>query len=161
VYTVGLTPDHKNKKVEDYRVYRKTEKSIDAHIGSRLRLRRLMLGISQESLGERLSVTFQQIQKYEKGTNRVSASRLYEMAQIFDVPINYFFDGLEDWEDGLGTQGGMQESAAPSVSPYLTFVSSAEGLQLNRAFLDIGSATLRRDLLTLITDLSKAIPMRR
>lgn len=139
---------------------RKTEKSIDAHIGSRLRLRRLMLGISQESLGERLSVTFQQIQKYEKGTNRVSASRLYEMAQIFDVPIDYFFDGLTGEEDHLQPQG-MQESEAPSVSPYLAFVSSAEGLQLNQAFLDIGSAALRRDLLTLITDLSKAIPMRR
>lgn len=120
-----------------------------------------MLGISQESLGERLSVTFQQIQKYEKGTNRVSASRLYEMAQIFDVPIHYFYDGLLDEEDQLGIQGGMRESEAPSVSPYLAFVSSAEGLQLNRAFLDIGSAALRRDLLTLITDLSKAIPMRR
>jgi transcriptional regulator with XRE-family HTH domain len=141
-------------------VSRKTEKSIDAHIGSRLRLRRLMLGISQESLGERLSVTFQQIQKYEKGTNRVSASRLYEMAQIFDVPIDYFFDGLTGEEDHLQPQG-MQESEAPSVSPYLAFVSSAEGLQLNQAFLDIGSAALRRDLLTLITDLSKAIPMRR
>jgi transcriptional regulator with XRE-family HTH domain len=119
-----------------------------------------MLGISQESLGERLSVTFQQIQKYEKGTNRVSASRLYEMAQIFDVPIDYFFDGLTGEEDHLQPQG-MQESEAPSVSPYLAFVSSAEGLQLNQAFLDIGSAALRRDLLTLITDLSKAIPMRR
>ena len=136
------------------------EKSIDAHIGSRLRLRRLMRGISQESLGELLSVTFQQVQKYEKGTNRVSASRLYEMAQILDVPIDYFFDGLTDDMSGLRPEG-MQESDTPSVSPYLAFVSSAEGLQLNQAFLDIGSAALRRDLLTLITDLSKALPMRR
>lgn len=139
---------------------RTKEKSIDAHIGSRLRLRRLMRGISQESLGELLSVTFQQVQKYEKGTNRVSASRLYEMAQILDVPIDYFFDGLTDDLSGLHPEG-MQESDTPSVSPYLAFVSSAEGLQLNQAFLDIGSAALRRDLLTLITDLSKALPMRR
>lgn len=139
---------------------RTKEKSIDAHIGSRLRLRRLMRGISQESLGELLSVTFQQLQKYEKGTNRVSASRLYEMAQILDVPIDYFFDGLTDDMSGLRPEG-MQESDTPSVSPYLAFVSSAEGLQLNQAFLDIGSAALRRDLLTLITDLSKALPMRR
>lgn len=139
---------------------RTKEKSIDAHIGSRLRLRRLMRGISQESLGELLSVTFQQVQKYEKGTNRVSASRLYEMAQILDVPIDYFFDGLTDDMSGLRPEG-MQESDTPSVSPYLAFVSSAEGLQLNQAFLDIGSAALRRDLLTLITDLSKALPMRR
>ena len=69
---------------------RKSNSELDAYIGARLRMRRLMLGMSQEALGEKLSLTFQQIQKYEKGTNRVSASRLYELAQALDVPVQYF-----------------------------------------------------------------------
>ena len=75
-------------------MHRKSNSELDTYIGARLRMRRLMLGMSQEALGEKLSLTFQQIQKYEKGTNRVSASRLYELAQALDVPVQYFFDGI-------------------------------------------------------------------
>src|SRR3712207_3922396 len=67
---------------------------IDAHVGSRLRLRRLLLGVSQERLGDALGLTFQQIQKYERGANRIGASRLYDLARAFDVPIGYFFDAM-------------------------------------------------------------------
>jgi transcriptional regulator with XRE-family HTH domain len=145
------------------------EKAIDAHIGSRLRLRRLMLSMSQEALGESLSVTFQQIQKYEKGTNRISASRLFYIASILDVPMSYFFSGLVDSDDDNNEPMGLSEGGAsgsgaeplPYVSPYLAFVSSAEGIQLNQAFIGIGSANVRRDIVTLVSDLAQAMPMRR
>lgn len=142
-----------------------SEKLVDAHIGSRLRLRRLMLGMSQEALGESLSVTFQQVQKYEKGTNRISASRLYYIASIFDVPLSYFFSGLApsetDSQQPMGMAEGTTVEALPYVSPYLAFVSSAEGVQLNQAFIGIGSANVRRDIVTLVCDLAQAMPMRR
>ncbi len=145
------------------------EKAIDAHIGSRLRLRRLMLSMSQEALGESLSVTFQQIQKYEKGTNRISASRLFYIASILDVPMSYFFSGLVETGDDSDEPMGLSEGGAtgtgseplPYVSPYLAFVSSAEGIQLNQAFIGIGSANVRRDIVTLVSDLAQAMPMRR
>ena len=73
---------------------RKNNSELDPNIGDRLRMRRLMLGMGQEALSEELSLTFQQIQKYQKGTNWVSASRLYELAQALDVPVQYFFDGI-------------------------------------------------------------------
>ena len=76
---------------------KKRPNPIDVHVGSRIRLRRTMLGMSQEKLGESLGITFQQIQKYEKGTNRVSCSRLYEISQILDVPITYFFSASGEW----------------------------------------------------------------
>lgn len=68
--------------------------AIDRHVGERLRLRRLELGISQQDLGEHLRITFQQVQKYEKGTNRIAASRLFEIAYALDVPVGYFYEGL-------------------------------------------------------------------
>ncbi len=141
---------------------RKKEMMIDAHIGARLRLRRLMLGMSQEALGERLSLTFQQVQKYEKGTNRIVASRLYELARVLDVPVQYFFDGLEDDTTQPPTTGMSEDIAkAPqpnaesaSVAPYLNFVSSNDGLQLNRAFLQIESEAVRRNIISMIQSIA-------
>ncbi len=74
---------------------------VDVHVGTRIRLRRTLLGMSQEKLGEAVDLTFQQIQKYEKGTNRVSASRLYQFVQVLDVPVSFFFDGLDARGNGL------------------------------------------------------------
>jgi transcriptional regulator with XRE-family HTH domain len=71
---------------------KKQPSSIDAHVGSRVRLRRMLIGMSQEKLGELLGLTFQQVQKYEKGANRIGASRLYDISQILAVPVSYFFD---------------------------------------------------------------------
>ncbi len=129
---------------------------IDSHIGSRLRLRRLMLGMSQEVLGEKLSLTFQQVQKYEKGTNRVSASRLYELSLLLDVPVQYFFEGL----DGMGSEEteGVGEIDSDNVTTigagvptgsYLNFVSSSEGFKLNRAFLKIQDSRVRNSIIDL------------
>jgi len=78
---------------------RKKHQAVDAFIGARVRLRRLMLGMSQEELSNQLGVTFQQIQKYEKGVNRISASRLFELSHALDVPVQFFFDGLDEPTD--------------------------------------------------------------
>jgi transcriptional regulator with XRE-family HTH domain len=115
----------------------------DAYVGSRLRLRRKMLGLSQEKLGEKLGITFQQIQKYEKGTNRVGASRLQAISAALDVPVSYFFpDTGRD-----GRTAGMQEEGTTFM---MDFMSTSEGLELSRAFVKIRSAKLRRKVLELV-----------
>jgi transcriptional regulator with XRE-family HTH domain len=131
---------------------RKKEQTIDAYIGARVRLRRLMLGMSQESLGGQLSLTFQQIQKYEKGVNRISASRLYALARALSVPVNYFFEGLSN-PDLPSDYDSLQE--ANTVSPYLDFVSSGEGVQLNKAFLKIEDDVTRRKILAIVEDIAR------
>ena len=111
-----------------------------------------MLGMSQESLGGQLSLTFQQIQKYEKGINRISASRLYALARALSVPVNYFFEGLSK-PDLSSDYDSLQE--ANTVSPYLDFVSSGEGVQLNKAFLKIEDYVTRRKILTIVGDIAR------
>src|ERR1051325_9669588 len=102
---------------------KKKPNPIDIHVGSRIRLRRTMLGMSQEKLGESLGITFQQIQKYEKGTNRVGASRLQNISSILNVPVSFFF------EDAPGDQSGQSGMAEASSSNYVVdFLSSSEGL---------------------------------
>ena len=114
---------------------RKKERTLDAYIGARVRMRRLMLNMSQEVLSGQLGVTFQQVQKYEKGLNRISASRLFELAQALRVPVGYFYDGLDE-ADGVaranGSGDGMQDN--PPVSPLMEFMSSGAGVELNQAF---------------------------
>ncbi|MGQ3211370.1 helix-turn-helix domain-containing protein [Shinella sp.] len=127
---------------------KKTPNPIDIFVGSRVRLRRLMVGMSQEALADRLGVTFQQVQKYEKGTNRISASRLQAIADVFRVPPSFFF---QDDENAIPTAGVAHETGDVS-----TFVSSKEGLDLNRAFLKIGDTGVRKSIIALATALSKA-----
>ena len=111
---------------------------IDIHVGARVRLRRMMLGMSQEKLGDGLGISFQQVQKYEKGTNRVSASRLQQMARILSVPIPFFF------ENAPGESAEQPTSTERISNDYaFEFLSSAEGLQLNRAFVRIKDSKLR------------------
>ena len=123
---------------------------IDAHVGTRVRLRRMLLGMSQEKLGENLGITFQQIQKYEKGTNRVGASRLQAIASIFHVPVGFFFEGLPG-EEAAGAKGFAEDA---STSLAIEFCSSAEGLQLNRAFVRISDPKIRRRIIDLVKTLS-------
>lgn len=129
---------------------KKKPNPIDIHVGSRIRLRRTMLGMSQEKLGESLGITFQQIQKYEKGTNRVGASRLQNISGILNVPVSFFF------EDAPGDQGvtptGMAE--ANSSNYVVDFLSSSEGLQLNRAFVKITDPKVRRRIVDLVKALA-------
>lgn len=128
---------------------KKKPNPIDIHVGSRIRLRRTMLGMSQEKLGESLGITFQQIQKYEKGTNRVGASRLQNISSILNVPVSFFFEDVPG-EGGAGS--GMSES--PSSNYVVDFLSSSEGLQLNRAFVKISDPKVRRKLVDLVKALA-------
>src|SRR5258708_39473637 len=100
----------------------KVPNPIDKHVGSRLRMRRMMLGMTQEKLGEAFGLTFQQVQKYEKGTNRISASRLQQAAQILDVSVPFFFEGAPG--------GHKIGDDAPSPAYVNEFVSSEDGLRL-------------------------------
>lgn len=128
---------------------KKVPNPIDIHVGSRIRLRRTMIGMSQEKLGDSLGITFQQIQKYEKGSNRVGASRLQNLAGILNVPVSFFF------EDAPGSDavvpGGLEET---STSYVVNFLSSSEGLQLNRAFVKISDPKVRRRLIDLVKTLA-------
>lgn len=129
---------------------KKKPNPIDIHVGSRIRLRRNMLSMSQEKLGESLGITFQQIQKYEKGTNRVGASRLQAIASILGVPVSFFF---EDAPDTPALQGaGFREDN--STNYVVDFLNSSEGLQLNRAFVKISDAKVRRRVVDLVKALA-------
>ena len=129
---------------------KKKPNPIDIHVGSRVRLRRTMLGMSQEKLGEALGITFQQIQKYEKGTNRVGASRLQNISTILNVPVSFFFEDAPS--DPSTGQPGMAE--ANSSNYVVDFLSSSEGLQLNRAFIKIPDPKVRRKLVDLVKSLA-------
>ncbi|NMD07377.1 MAG: helix-turn-helix transcriptional regulator [Phyllobacteriaceae bacterium] len=111
---------------------------IDVHVGTRIRMRRQLINMSQERLGELLGITFQQVQKYEKGANRISASRLFYAAKTLGVPINFFFEGLP----GLEGEGGMKEGAQPDE--FLAALMTAEGIQLAKAFRDATSPHKRK-----------------
>lgn len=120
---------------------------IDVHVGGRVRLRRMMLGMSQEKLGEQLGITFQQIQKYEKGTNRIGASRLQNIAAVLTVPVGFFFDGAPGPNDAVAED-------SKSGSYVVDFLSSSEGLQLNRAFVRIPDPRVRRRVVDLVRALA-------
>lgn len=128
---------------------KKTPNPIDVHVGSRIRLRRTMLGMSQEKLGESLGITFQQVQKYEKGTNRVGASRLQNIADILSVPAAFFFEDAPG--EGAVETDGMAEAATTYV---VNFLSSSEGLQLNRSFVKISDPKVRRRIIDLVKALA-------
>ncbi len=130
---------------------KKVPNPIDVHVGSRVRLRRMLVGMSQEKLGEMLGLTFQQIQKYEKGANRIGASRLYQIAQILGVSVQFFFDDMPREHTIERSEGLSEADPAPFV---MDFVSSAEGLQLNRSYTRIGDAQVRKRLLELVKSLS-------
>jgi transcriptional regulator with XRE-family HTH domain len=129
---------------------KKQPNPIDIHVGSRVRLRRTMQGMSQEKLGESLGITFQQIQKYEKGANRIGASRLQNISVVLNTPISFFFEDAPN--DAGDSVGGLQESGSSSY--VVDFLSSSEGLQLNRAFIKIRDATVRRRIIDLVKALA-------
>jgi transcriptional regulator with XRE-family HTH domain len=126
---------------------KKAANHVDRHVGTRVRVRRLMMGLSQEKLGEALGLTFQQVQKYEKGTNRIGASRLHQIAQFLKVDIAYFFEGLagERHSAGFGEEG---------TSYLMDFLSTSDGLQLNRAFARIKDPRVKRRLIALVNALA-------
>jgi len=123
---------------------------VDAQVGSRVRLRRMLIGMSQERLGELLGLTFQQVQKYEKGVNRIGAGRLFDVARILGVPIDYFYENVSSQ---LGGSRGFSESE--DSPPVMEFVSSGEGLQLSLAFMRIKDAKVRKRVLDLVKSLAE------
>lgn len=125
---------------------KKQPNPIDIHVGSRVRLRRMMLSMSQEKLGESLGITFQQIQKYEKGTNRIGASRLQNIARVLQVPVSFFFEDAP----GGGTADGKGMPEPQQTSYVVDFLSSSEGIQLNKAFVRIKDTRLRRRIIDLV-----------
>jgi transcriptional regulator with XRE-family HTH domain len=128
---------------------------IDAHVGGQVRLRRMMMGMSQEWLGEQMGLTFQQIQKYEKGVNRIGASRLWVLAKVLKVSIDFFYEGLA--VDGSGAAlTGMAEQ--PSEKYVVEFLNSREGLELNRAFSKITDHKVRRSIVDLVRSLAGELP---
>ena len=129
---------------------RRIPNPIDVHVGNRVRMRRMLIGLSQEKLGERLGLTFQQVQKYEKGSNRVSASRLYQMSQILGVPVQFFFDDVT----GAETDGGGRLAEGSGTGEIMDFLNSSEGIQLNRAFNEISSTTIRRRVIELVKSIA-------
>ena len=128
---------------------RKAPNPIDIHVGSRIRLRRVLINMSQEKLGEQLGITFQQVHKYEKGTNRVGASRLYRISQVLGVPVSFFF---EDIAGESHAESGFAETQSERY--VVDFISSAEGLQLNKAFLRISDPRVRRKVVELVQAVS-------
>ncbi len=125
---------------------KKLPNPIDAHVGSRVRLRRMLVGMSQEKLGSELGLTFQQVQKYEKGTNRIGASRLYQIARILGVNVQFFYDDMAA-SSASGPSGFGESDGAEHV---MEFVGSSEGLSLNRAYTRIKDPGLRRRILDLV-----------
>ena len=125
---------------------------VDTHVGSRVRLRRMLLGMSQERLGDSMGLTFQQVQKYEKGVNRIGASRLFQISKILDVPVQFFFEEAPHIDGNGGAVRGMAE--ADSETFILEFLNSREGLELNRAFVKIGDAKVRKSVVDLVRALS-------
>lgn len=126
---------------------------IDVHVGSRVRLRRMSLGMSQERLGRHLGLTFQQVQKYEKGVNRIGASRLYAIARVLDAPVQFFFEDMPDSAvAGLpsAAEAEVEAAEAGGAIRIADFVSSAEGLELNRSFQRITDQATRRRLAELV-----------
>ena len=132
-------------------VVKKAPNVIDKYVGGRVRMRRKMLGMSQEKLGDGLGLTFQQVQKYEKGTNRIGASRLQHISQLLQVPVPFFFEGaprLPGESTGIGP--------APSPAYVFNFLATTDGLALTKAFMQIKQTSMRRRIVNLVQEIAGA-----
>lgn len=133
-------------------IAKKAPNPIDKHVGSRVRMRRMLLGMSQEKLGDALGLTFQQVQKYEKGTNRIGASRLQQISIILQESVSFFFEGAPTVPSG----GTRHEStgSAPSAAFVSDFLATSDGLALTRAFTRISDSKLRRRIVDLVEQIA-------
>ena len=127
-------------------MFQKSPSPVDKHVGSRVRMRRMMLDMSQTTLGNALGITFQQVQKYEKGINRISASRLHQVCHTLQVPVSFFFEEMLD-----------VPAAAMQSSPdrFTDFMATREGLTLAKAFMQINSVQLRRRIVDLVKQIEE------
>jgi transcriptional regulator with XRE-family HTH domain len=129
---------------------KKSGNPIDKHVGSRVRMRRMMLGMSQTKLGDALGITFQQVQKYEKGTNRIGASRLQHIAHILQVPVPFFFEGSPHVPSGPSPKG---RSLPPDQ--FADFMATRDGLTLAKSFMRISSVQVRRRIVALVEEIEE------
>jgi transcriptional regulator with XRE-family HTH domain len=129
---------------------KKAPNPVDKHVGSRVRMRRMTLDMSQERLGDALGLTFQQMQKYEKGTNRIGASLLQHISHILQVPVPFFFEGAPHV---LGQPNEIGE--APSPAYVSDFLASSDGLALPKAFTRIKEPKLRRRIIKLVEEIAR------
>jgi len=125
---------------------KKQPNPVDKHVGARVRMRRLMLHMSQTNLADAIGLTFQQVQKYEKGTNRMGSSRLQQVANILQVPVRFFFEGAPGQP--------RIDGKAPSPAYVSDFLATSDGLALTRAFMQIKSAKLRRTIANMVEDIA-------
>jgi transcriptional regulator with XRE-family HTH domain len=148
---------HCNRGIEGHlSMSAKTPNPVDKYVGSRVRMRRIMLGMSQEKLGDALGLTFQQVQKYEKGTNRIGASRLHQIADVLQVPVSFLFEG---GPTGSTPIDGANEASSPA---YVSdFLATSEGLALTRAFTRIDDPKLRRSIVDLVEQIAAGQTPRR
>ena len=130
---------------------KKAPNPTDKHVGARVRMRRMMLSMSQEKLGDALGLTFQQVQKYEKGANRIGASRLQQISHILQVPVSFFFEGAPNVPGH--SSPGMSE--APSPAYVSDFLATSDGLSLTKAFMRIKNAKLRRRIVDLVEQIAE------
>ena len=128
-------------------IAKKQPNPTDKYVGARVRMRRMMLGITQQKLGNALKLTFQQVQKYEKGTNRIGASRLQQIAHVLQVPESFFFEGGPAASDK--PPKGFAD--APSPNYVADFMATTDGLTLTRAFTSIRDPKLRRRIVELVS----------
>lgn len=129
-----------------------TPHPIDVHVGKRLRIRRTMLGMSQDAVGKAIGVSFQQIQKYERGINRMGASRLYEFAKILNTPVSYFFEEFQD-PDHEAVPMGMAEPSAPGFE-YEDPMSNRETIELMRHYYNIPCKEIRKRVFELVKSIA-------
>jgi transcriptional regulator with XRE-family HTH domain len=132
---------------------KKTPNPIDKHVGSRVRMRRMMLSMSQEKLGGALGLTFQQVQKYEKGTNRIGASRLQQISHILQVPVSFFFEGAPTLQPQQAAADGA--ASAPSPTYVSDFLATSDGLALTKAFMRIKEPRVRRRIVDLVEEIAE------
>jgi transcriptional regulator with XRE-family HTH domain len=133
-------------------VAKKVPDPTDKHVGARVRMRRMMLSMSQEKLGDALGLTFQQVQKYEKGINRIGASRLFDLAQVLGVPVQFFYEEAPAGEPQPAMADGFAEK--PAENSIVEFLRSRDGLELNKAFVRISDAKARRAIVDLVRSLA-------
>jgi transcriptional regulator with XRE-family HTH domain len=143
-----FAPSFETFQTNEDSVAKKQANPVDAHVGNRVRLRRMLVGMSQERLGELLGLTFQQVQKYEKGVNRIAAGRLFEISGILGVPVSFFYEDF----DGRRAGGFAEDGGSP---PVMDFLASGEGLQLSLAFMRIEDPKVRRRILDLVRSLAE------
>ena len=129
---------------------------VDVHVGTRVRLRRTLLGLSQEKLGEAIGLTFQQVQKYERGANRVGSSRLYDLARVLDVPIAYFFDEMPGAVQDKSPSRLMGLAHPPTVEYEPDPMAKRETLELVRAYYKIGDPAVRKRIFELTKSIAKS-----